>query len=341
MKHFLIIGQGIAGTVLGFKLIQQGADVLFIDAYDRSNATMASAGIMNPITGRSFVKTWKVDTLWDTALKTYRELESFLDINCVYPLELYRWLPKVEHENNWCTRFLDSDYAKYVDDSEGLVIEKEGKRYAKINHAFRVDLLGIRQSFRQFLINEQKLIDEHFDYNEVRILDDHVQYKDIKAQRIIFAEGYKVINNPFFKDLPFRPSRGESIRFKSSDIDQSFLSKHEYFLAPLGNNDYWSGGGYDNNNLEVASPSFIDRIKSDIELRFQIKIEDYKFRSGVRPATKDRRPIIGEHFENGMMYIFNGMGTKGTSLAPYCADRLIEYIYKNEEIPIDININRF
>jgi len=68
MIDFIIIGQGIAGSVLSYKLVNRGYSIQVVDAYSELNSTMASAGIMNPITGRSFVKTWKVETLWKEAI---------------------------------------------------------------------------------------------------------------------------------------------------------------------------------------------------------------------------------------------------------------------------------
>ena len=60
---YLIIGQGIAGTLLAYFLQKKGASILVIDdAYERA-ATQVAAGIINPITGRRYVKSWRVDEL--------------------------------------------------------------------------------------------------------------------------------------------------------------------------------------------------------------------------------------------------------------------------------------
>jgi glycine/D-amino acid oxidase-like deaminating enzyme len=62
--------------------------------------------------------------------------------------------------------------------------------------------------------------------------------------------------------------------------------------------------------------------------------------AGVRPSTKDRRPILGEHPYHKNMFIFNGLGTKGVSLAPYFVKQLSEFIFLQKDINPEANIER-
>ena len=39
--------------------------------------------------------------------------------------------------------------------------------------------------------------------------------------------------------------------------------------------------------------------------------------------------------------VFNGLGTKGVMLAPYFANKMVSLILQNEELPDEVNINRF
>ena len=48
--------------------------------------------------------------------------------------------------------------------------------------------------------------------------------------------------------------------------------------------------------------------------------------AGIRPATKSRRPILAQHEQYRNLYILNGLGTKGSSLAPYFAKRFVDEI---------------
>ena len=58
---FLIIGQGLAGTVLAWNLIQRGRSVIVLDREDESTSSKVAAGLINPITGRYLTKSWRAD----------------------------------------------------------------------------------------------------------------------------------------------------------------------------------------------------------------------------------------------------------------------------------------
>ena len=48
---FLIIGQGLAGTVLAWNLIQRGRSVIVLDREDESTSSKVAAGLINPFVG--------------------------------------------------------------------------------------------------------------------------------------------------------------------------------------------------------------------------------------------------------------------------------------------------
>ena len=54
-------------------------------------------------------------------------------------------------------------------------------------------------------------------------------------------------------------------------------------------------------------------------------------RSGIRPSTRDRHPIIGKHDENGKMFLFNGFGSRGATTIPFYAKRMVDFMM--DEVP--------
>ena len=64
-------------------------------------------------------------------------------------------------------------------------------------------------------------------------------------------------------------------------------------------------------------------------------------KAGVRPTVKDRRPLIGAHEEYSNLFIFNGMGTKGLSLAPFFALELIAHMESNLTLNEEVKLSRF
>jgi glycine/D-amino acid oxidase-like deaminating enzyme len=70
------------------------------------------------------------------------------------------------------------------------------------------------------------------------------------------------------------------------------------------------------------------------------EFELVKQKTGIRPATQDRRPFVGFHpsLEAG---IFNGFGSKGVSLMPYFAKQWTDEILGRSSVHSEVSIRRF
>ena len=53
--------------------------------------------------------------------------------------------------------------------------------------------------------------------------------------------------------------------------------------------------------------------------------ETLTHKAGVRPAVKDRKPLIGPHPKEKNVWIFNGMGSRAILMTPYLAENLVEH----------------
>jgi glycine/D-amino acid oxidase-like deaminating enzyme len=63
-------------------------------------------------------------------------------------------------------------------------------------------------------------------------------------------------------------------------------------------------------------------------------------RSAIRPTVKDRRPFLGFHPEYKNVGIFNGMGTKGLSLAPFFARHFVQHLVNGTPLMKEVDIKR-
>ena len=187
-------------------------------------------------------------------------------------------------------------------------------------------------------------MEETFDYNRVSFSENKVVYKDIEADKIIFCEGYKTIDNPYFSWLPFKLTKGEILTVKIPDfkIDDEFVLNKGVFILPLGNNIYKVGATYEWNDLtekttEKGKLELEDKLKKVIKLPFEIIDQQ----AGIRPTVLDRRPLIGIHSENNKLAVFNGMGTKGVMLVPHFANQFADFLINNIPLNKEVDIDRF
>src|SRR5690606_14851299 len=68
---FLLVGQGIAGTLLSYRLIKNGKRVHVIDQPEKNTCSRVAAGLFNPVTGRNLVKTWHADQIFPEIIPFY------------------------------------------------------------------------------------------------------------------------------------------------------------------------------------------------------------------------------------------------------------------------------
>lgn len=343
----LVVGQGLAGTVLGHCLEQRGLSVVYVDDHHQSASTKAAAGLINPITGRLFVKSWLVEELLVTAREIYSQLAQRLGVKLWQDLDIRRALHTIKQCNQWSERLIDVDYDDFARQANDFDVF-EGhlqacQDIAQILNGARVDIASLITEYQSMLISKGRLQTETFAYERLHIDNGSVRYGDITAKRIFFAEGYKVLDNPYFQEVEMRPAKGESIQVHIPSVNTTSVAvKHKQFLVPLGGEMYWSGGGFDKQYVDdKPSAIFMDKYKASVS---EFVLSDHSFvehRAGVRPCVKDRRPVIGTHTHWSNVHIFNGMGTKGTSLAPFFAHNLISHIYDAATLMPEVNWRRF
>lgn len=346
MKYdFIIVGQGIAGTVLSDHLLRVGLKVLVIDNSTLSNSTRVAGGLYNPITGRKMVKTWRADDLFDYLEPYYKSLEKKLGVRFLNDKAIYRPFFSFEELNDWMGKSIDQEYAAYI--KEVLGRSKYGvhvdDRFGGLllNRSGYLDTVTLLDAFREHLELIGSLKQEVFDCDELVFAPDQVTYKGDSAQKIIFSDGQLLRNNSFFKWLPLKPVKGELLYVRVKEpID--VIYNRGVFIIPIGNGICKVGSTYDHNNLnsvttDEAKSELIKRLKDLV--KFEFEVVDQK--AGVRPATIDRKPFIGIHPEHDRIGIFNGFGTKGVSLVPYFANQFVDMLLNGKELDSEVNIRRY
>jgi glycine oxidase len=72
----IIVGQGLAGTTLAWRLREAGQRVLLVDACEAVTSSKIAAGLMTPITGQRLVLTANCDALMAEARAFYAGVEQ-------------------------------------------------------------------------------------------------------------------------------------------------------------------------------------------------------------------------------------------------------------------------
>lgn len=343
---FIIVGQGLAGSLLAWHLLKAQCTIHIFDNHFKGASSKIAAGIVNPITGRRFAKSWLFDEIQVYNIPFYKQLEKELNISIFSERKVLRFLENTKDKNEWDTRSGHEEKQKYMETEADWETLKPHIRdpfaMGQINQAAQVDMPLLIRTLKDYFLKGRIMTLEKFDYEGVSYDNESITYSGIKAKKIIFCEGHKGRFNPFFKYLPFEPSKGEVLILRVPELKTEKIFKDKLIFAPLGNDLYWCGSNYEWNAID-DEPTEKRRLKmlEMIEATLKIPFEVVNHLAAIRPTVYDRRPLIGIHPGFAQLAIFNGLGTKGASLAPYWSDHFTKFLLHNNELHQEVDILRF
>jgi glycine oxidase len=328
-KKIIIIGHGLAGCTLALTFFRRNIPVTLIGCAQAGEASMASSGLIAPITGRRYVKAWKIDEFIPKALDFYRWTEQLVGEEFFFPLEIVRYLPHAEGIAAWERRLDDPDYAAYISSIKYPHLDARNRPYGIVTGGYRLDTPGWLNAIRSFLIAKGIL--------EIR--PEPFTPKETDNDILIYATG--AIDASMTQRII--PNKGESLLVKMPDWEINEVTKEEVFIIPVdGKELFWVGSYYqpwpDNVSTSVEGK---ERLLASLKKVYSGRLEIVQHMAGIRPTVNDRRPLIGPLPGVENQYIFNGMGTKGTSLAPYWAEKLMFHITEDIPLPGEVLPDRY
>lgn len=342
---FLIIGQGISGTWLSYYIQKEGKSFIVIDNNAGNSSSKITAGVINPVTGRRHVSVWMADELLPFVWKVYNEIGNYLDIKAISQKKIIDFFPSAQMRLSFQQRVEEA--AEYVsipgDENCFHNLFNYELGFGEIKPAYTANVENILPAWRQWLVQNKLLIEEEFGLIDLQVKKDSVQYKNITAAKIIFCDGHHCANNPYFKQLPFAPNKGEALIAEIPDLPSDIIYKKTNVLVPLVTPGLWWVGASYEWNFDTTEPTKEFRDKTEMSLKEWLKIP-FKITShlsGLRPATLERRPFVGFHPQQPNIGILNGMGTKGCSLAPYFAKQLVDHSVHQYPISGEADVRRF
>lgn len=343
---FLIIGQGISGTWLSYYLQQEKRSFLVIDNNFQNAPSRLAAGIINPVTGRRHVEVWMAAELLPFAWKAYTDLGAELGITAISQKDIIDLFPSPQ---------MRLSFQQRVEENGGYVSLEETKKdldqyfhyefgYGEIKPVYTAHLETIIPAWRQQLQKNNQLLEEGFDGTQLNVSAEKAEYKNIIAQKIIFCDGNNAVSNPYFKNLPFAPNKGEALIIDVPGLPKENIYKKGMILVPLQGMgaSWWAGSNYawefDNEN---PTTEFRDGTEALLRSWLKVPFTVTGHLCGIRPATLERRPFVGLHPLHPAIGILNGMGTKGCSLAPFFAKQLTDHLLYGNTISPEADVKRF
>lgn len=344
---FIIVGQGLAGTLLAHDLIELNKSVAIIDKNLSASASRVAAGLINPVGMKRCIPSNKAHIYLPKAIDRYQQLEKKLNTQFLQLKPILRLFANDEVRHDWQIKYSNGDMDKYIREfyaanTYSFLNDTHGS--ASVLPAAHLNVPLFLDESRSYFIEHHTLLNEQFDFTAFK--SDTIAYKSLQADNIIFCEGFRVKDNPFFSFLPLRPTKGEvmTIRIPSVAYFDKIISKGVYIL-PLGDHLYFVGSTYDHSDLtEQLTEEGQSFLKTKISDILSVDFQVISSVAGVRPTVKDRKPLVGLHPLYSKIGVFNGFGTRGCLQGPYLSADFSQFLTlstKNSQSTENQRIKRF
>lgn len=345
---YLILGYGIAGATLAWELRRRGRTVLVLDANQPNSASKVAAGLMNPVAGKRFALAWRADELLTAANTFYRELEQHFDQQFFYELPVWKLFSSVAEQNTMMGRSADQPWQDFVEAAGTALPPTAGVRDEfgglRIRRGGYVQLSNLLAALTCEQLATGGLQYETFSWEQLVTGPSGITYAGrVRARQFVCCEGAAAIENPYFQWLPLTPNQGEVLDVECLGLSQEQVLNKGAYVVPLGNGRFRVGATYRwppfaEGTTPEALAELSGRLAATTNLPFVVQVQ----RAGVRPAVRDRKPLLGRHPEVPELSIFNGFGSKGVMLAPRLAALLADHLENPDaELWPEVNIKRY
>ncbi len=342
----LVVGQGVAGSVLALTLERYGCSVTVASSAALPAASAVAAGIVNPLTGRKLVRTWEAARLFPYLHRFYSAAEQQLNASFFTPLGIYRPYRDEKERAGYQQIIADPDLAQYIGESGdevayGAVVNNPfgGLR---VTQAGWVDLPAFVGAVRAYFVQKNRFVTADVRPESLTIDSESVVYAGVRYRYVIFCEGPHGQANSLFSYLPYNVVKGEILTARVADYPVRDIINQGVFVMPISANTIRIGATYSWHELDwQTTDSGRTFLETKARELLRIPFTVIQQQAGIRPSTKDRRPFVGIHPQWPRIGIFGGMGTKGVSLAPYLADQFAGALWAGQEINEAVNISRF
>jgi glycine oxidase len=319
---------------------------MVLDEPHQNRSSSIAAGLFNPITGKLMTRTWMADKIFPELRQFYQDAEQQLGQKFYYPRPLYRPFISVEEQNSWMGKSSDPSMSVYIETvfSRSTLGHQVHDPFGGIllKHCGYLDVMQFMFSVRHHLSATQSIALERFDEQLLEIGNYGIKYKEIEAEKIILCNGTSILRSSRFAGIPVRLLKGETLTIELDRVPEQIYNRGVYIVPQVEKNCYRVGATYETKNLseEITAAGRIEleeKLMDLIRLPYRVIAQDW----GFRPTTPDRRPILGHLPDSKNVVIFNGLGTKGVSLAPYFSAQLSNWLLGFGEIQPEVNIGRF
>lgn len=334
---FLIIGQGLAGSTLAVELLKRRRSILVVDRQDGTGSTRIAAGLITPLTGKGMNPAWRQQYYLPKALEFYHALEQESGRKLYHPTPVVRVFASERERKKWRNK---QDQ-----------LEQWAHEVPRVDGPFQHDFGGIEMQDGAWLdtlaflhVVQDKLIDADswreaaFSEQDVSFVDGKVKWQDVTADKLILCQGAYGLRGVdgyqgWFSHVHHRSAKGEILNVWIDGLDDARRYHCNGWLAPREGGMWKAGANYDWKHLdaipsEEGKAEVLEKLNTWVKLgeNMDVPMEVIGHEAGIRPIVRNSMPVVGFHPEMAEVGFFNGLGSKGSLMAPAVAEHFAAHL---------------
>lgn len=317
----LVVGQGLAGTLVSHFALRRSWDVQVIDA-GYPSASSVAAGMYNPMSFRRIVEVWEAEAHLRIMEDTFRDIEQIVGLPLLHPLPIHKCLPNADYAAAWAEKAQESPWI----DAPSTDLPGRGA----VKGGGWVDMNTLLNGWRERLIASERFT------TRPMAPEDTTRAEGGEWDAIIDCRGNGMREQPHSIPLDIRANRGELMTITVPEgtahlPPEDVILNFGKWTIPLGGHHWRLGASYEWNRMDLdptpeTARFLLEALSQAIGSGSPWEIRQHA--CGIRPVSRDRRPAVGHLPGRQDWFVLNGLGTRGVLIGPRWARHLVDIVAK-------------
>ncbi|HBJ83287.1 MAG TPA: hypothetical protein DDZ88_05325 [Verrucomicrobiales bacterium] len=342
-SRILIIGQGLAGTALAWRLWERGVPFLIVDRDEPVTCSKVAAGLITPITGMRLTVSWRYDLFYREALRFYRACGKRLKQRFFFPRGYVRLLKNEQEIAKWHKRRRDPDMQPFLHRKtpqlNADVIHQPENGFQQ-RHAAWLDTNAYLESSRRFFASLDSWMKADVEPRDVHDDAEGVEWSGQRFSHVIWAQGWSAEKHPLFHWVPFQSALGTILTVQADLQGETRILNRGCWLLPRHDGTLRAGSTYEWQFDDPHTPSAdqVQKLEATLHSLLKAPAQITATQTAVRPIIKNRQALMGTHPTHPRVAFLNGLGSKGSLRSPWLARHLIEHLLDGTTIDTEMDL---